>query len=201
VAKKVVCDFCSDQEPCARLLCTDIERKIDFIGSYGSTFSEADLTFESVGDWAACITCMELIQRKRRIQLVNRSFKKLMEHSHGAFGKLRKSDLNRLRSELSKLQDMFWRSWTGMVEPIENPRRRARRNGNPTDPVKNCYVVVLTGGKGMATEYETRAQAMRRAIRILKTPGFYIDTVEVYQIGATGRPKVLLSKPYTKGKS
>jgi hypothetical protein len=116
--RSIVCDFCSDGEPVLRLFATEGVSPI--FTSQGIT-----LHMESPDDWACCILCWEFIRKDQRIGLLNRSWKTLLKLEPGV-KKMGHSKQVQVFNSIKKIQEIFWKAWTGLHEPIDNPRRRRR---------------------------------------------------------------------------
>ena len=102
---KPVCDFCSSADVKWRLLATT-----DFIDT---TVENITIRQESVGDWAACDICMDLIQRNAVVALTDRSMATMVEQCGPPPEEIRSV----LRQELERIHVMFWQNYTGMYEP------------------------------------------------------------------------------------
>lgn len=85
-----ICDFCSNPEP------KHVEPVPDFS-------MEGDAVQDSIGGWATCQTCHEMIHRNERSRLLRRA----IEASGG--GKFTAATIKRLH-------ERFWQSWDTMID-------------------------------------------------------------------------------------
>jgi hypothetical protein len=97
-----ICDFCSEPSVVFRYPARS------FVA-----YVEAGITGESVGDWAACPTCHELIQTGDRAGLVDRSLHTLLEkhpEMHDAEAEL--------RAQIAGFHGMFFANRAGAAMPV-----------------------------------------------------------------------------------
>ena len=102
-----ICDFCSDPHVAWR-----------YPAHSFVAYAVAGIVGQSIGDWAACNVCHELIEVGDRAALVERSLSRLLEKHPDV-----RADEAELRSELASLHGMFFAHQTGAAAAAPGYRR------------------------------------------------------------------------------
>lgn len=104
-----VCDFCSDPDVKWRYPCySHVGLVTDLPG--------LQLLDQSVGDWAACDTCHDLIERSDRDALAKRTIDGMLEMMRAlpAFTAIR----SEVETQVRTIQDRFWSNRDGAPVPF-----------------------------------------------------------------------------------
>lgn len=99
---EMVCDFCGSLQPTWTYPCKDYEV------FQGVKANGEKLVVGSLGHWAACALCHELVERVAKSELAARSVQSMVE-----MGKWREDDVAEWQERLQMVQDTFWWNRTG----------------------------------------------------------------------------------------